>query len=449
LRGGASGRQVDLRGLFWNQHMVTKQELENRAEAFSARGDMRSAARVCRDILALDEKHAPSLQFLADLALRSGNFPEAEAHLGSLMSVLPGDPQVHSQLGQALYRQGKLHQALMAYEGCWRCNPRNKLIYLTLGCLHLELDNIDKAAQVFSLGEGVDAEILSLWRHPKVNPAVANMSKKAWQTLCQHHTELHLAAVDTLDDAEHTLRIRNAVWPMLDAREVSYDHPLHQPQLFHIKHAESPTFFEGETFTWCEQLEAQFPAIREEVLARLDVQGDGKPYLSNRHALKGELWEPLVNKMSWASVHLYRGGSANPQVIDKYPRTLAALKSVPLATSGGSPAEVFISVLAPHTRIPEHFGVSSAILTVHLPIDVPPDCGLQVHRETRVPEEGRLMVFDDTWQHSAWNNSDRPRVVLIFEVWHSSLSEAERGAVLQSIQARKQWLRRRSVASMA
>ena len=444
---GTGGRKIALLGLFGKQGMVTKQELENQAEAFSQRGDMRSAQRVCREILALDKNHAPSLQFLADLALRGGHFAEAEQHLQSLLAVAPPDPQVHSQLGQALYRQGKLQQALASYEACWRLNPRNKLIYLTLGCLHLELKNSDKAAQVFSLGEGVDSELLSLWKRPKVNPAVANMSKMAWNTLRQHHTSLHLATVDALGDAAATHRIRDAVWPMLDAREVSYDHPLHQPQLLLIKHAESPAFFDTGTLPWCEKLEAQFATIRDEVLAGLDVAGDGKPYLSDRHRLEGDQWEPLVNKMSWASVHLYSGGTANGQVVDKFPRTLAALQSVPLATFGGSPAEVFISVLAPHTRIPEHFGVSSAILTVHLPIEVPAGCGLQVHEETRTPEEGRLMVFDDTWQHSAWNNSDSPRVVLIFEVWHPSLSDSEKAAVLQTIQARRQWVQGRSVAS--
>lgn len=428
------------------RRMATKQELENQAEAFSQRGDMRSAAQVCRQILALDNKHAPSLQFLAELALRGGNFPEAERYLQLLVAVSPGDPQVHSQLGQALYRQGKLVQALAAYEACWRINPRNKLIYLTLGCLHLELNNPDKAAQVFSLGEGVDRDLLSLWKRPKTNPAVANMSKKAWDTLCQHLTGLHLATVAALGDPGSTQRIRDAVWPMLDARKVSYDHPLHQPQLLQIQHTESPRFFETQTMAWCGQLAARFPAIREEVLAGLDVQGDGRPYLSNRHGLEGELWQPLVNKMSWASVHLYSGGRANTQVIDKFPRTLAALQCAPLATFEDSPSEVFISVLAPRTRIPEHFGVSSAILTVHLPIDVPPGCGLQVDEEIRTPEEGKLMVFDDTWQHCAWNNSDRPRVVLIFEVWHPSLSDPEKEAILQTIRARRQWLQGRSVA---
>ncbi len=120
----------------------------------------------------------------------------------------------------------------------------------------------------------------------------------------------------------------------------------------------------------------------------MNVAADGRPYLSDRHRLEGALWEPLVNKMSWASVHLYQNGVANDMVIHKFPLTLKALAEVPVAITNGKPSEVFISVLAPYTRIPEHYGVSSAILTAHLPIEVPPDCGLQVHEDIRAPEAG-------------------------------------------------------------
>lgn len=425
--------------------MPSIEELENRAAAFSQRGDIASTERVCREILALDKQHLSSLRFLADRALQAGDFAAAQDMLQAMIAVSPGDSRLRSELGQVLYRLGRLPQAVAAYEDCWRINPRQRLIYLTLGHLHLELGNVDKAAQVFSLGEGVDRNILSLWKDPAVNPAVAQMSKTAWETLGRHHADLHIKAVETLGDTKGTARIRDAVWPLLDSREVTYQHPRQRPQIFSITHPESPAFFEREMFTWHEQLERQYPEIRDEILAGLDVAKDGKPYLGDGHRLEGEQWEPLVNKMSWASVHLYSRGVANQQVIGKFPKTLAALERLPLSTFDGNPAEVFVSVLAPHTRIPEHYGVSSAILTAHLPIEVPPGCALQVHEETRVPEAGKLMVFDDTWEHSAWNDSDRQRVVLIFELWHPGLTELEQEAISRSFQAREHWLQQRSV----
>lgn len=421
------------------------EELEQQAVACSRRGDLQAAERVCREILKADGRHLSSLRFLADLALQAGNFAEAELQLRSLVGESPGDLRALSQLAQALYRQGKLRQALAIYLELWRADPGKRMIYLTIGCLYLELGETDRAAQVFSLGESRDGELLHLWQHADTNPAVATMSKSAWETLRRHHTDLHLAAVEAMQDPDHTGRIRAAVWPLLDAREVSYDHPLHRPQVFSIQHRHSPAFFEPESFPWAEQLENRFPAIRAEILSGLDVAGDGRPYLGDGHRLEGEQWQPLVNTMNWASVHLYSRGVANRQVIDKFPATLAALQQVPLATQQGNPGEVFISVLAPHTSIPQHYGVSSAVLTVHLPIVVPPGCGLQVHDTTRTPVEGKLLVFDDTWQHCAWNHSDQQRVVLIFELWHPDLSEREQQAISRSFEAREQWLRQRRV----
>ena len=39
------------------------------------------------------------------------------------------------------------------------------------------------------------------------------------------------------------------------------------------------------------------------------------------------------------------------------------------------------------------------------------------------------MVFDDTYEHEAWNRGTKTRVVLIFDLWSPYLSEAERSAL--------------------
>ena len=60
---------------------------------------------------------------------------------------------------------------------------------------------------------------------------------------------------------------------------------------------------------------------------------------------------------------------------------------------------------------------------------VPPSCEFRVGAETRAWREGRAWVFDDTFEHEAWNGSDEPRIVLIFDVWNSFLTAAERDLV--------------------
>ena len=44
-------------------------------------------------------------------------------------------------------------------------------------------------------------------------------------------------------------------------------------------------------------------------------------------------------------------------------------------------------------------------------------------------------MFDDTIEHEAWNRSDSPRAVLIFDIWNPFLSEAERDFVRAATEA--------------
>jgi aspartyl/asparaginyl beta-hydroxylase (cupin superfamily) len=68
-------------------------------------------------------------------------------------------------------------------------------------------------------------------------------------------------------------------------------------------------------------------------------------------------------------------------------------------------------------------------LLVHLPLIIPPGCGFRVGAEVREWIPGKALVFDDTMEHEAWNDSDVPRAVMIFDIWNPSLSAAERDMV--------------------
>lgn len=38
---------------------------------------------------------------------------------------------------------------------------------------------------------------------------------------------------------------------------------------------------------------------------------------------------------------------------------------------------------------------------------------------------GRDLIFDDSFEHEAWNESEADRVVLLIQFWHPDLTEAE------------------------
>jgi len=70
---------------------------------------------------------------------------------------------------------------------------------------------------------------------------------------------------------------------------------------------------------------------------------------------------------------------------------------------------------------------------VHVPLVVPSTdpavCGIRVGGETRAWEVGKPLVFDDAYEHETWNLSDKPRLILLMDVWHPELSLAERDAI--------------------
>jgi len=76
----------------------------------------------------------------------------------------------------------------------------------------------------------------------------------------------------------------------------------------------------------------------------------------------------------------------------------------------------FFSILAPGKYIPEHRGLYKGFIRYHLGIKVPKpfnQCGIKVDGEIRHWEEGKSLIFDDTFTHEAWNLSEEFRVVLL------------------------------------
>jgi aspartyl/asparaginyl beta-hydroxylase (cupin superfamily) len=68
-------------------------------------------------------------------------------------------------------------------------------------------------------------------------------------------------------------------------------------------------------------------------------------------------------------------------------------------------------------------------LVCHLPLIIPEGCKFRVGNDVREWVPGKAWVFDDTIDHEAWNNSDKPRAVLIFDIWNPHLTPAERAMV--------------------
>ena len=205
---------------------------------------------------------------------------------------------------------------------------------------------------------------------------------------------------------------------------------MQQPTAGHFPYLPALEFFPPETIPWLDEIEAATDAIRAELLSLWaeDVPGF-RPYVAYAPDQPVNQWAELNHSPAWSAYFLWEDGVRNDSHCARCPETAALLERLPLFDLPGKAPTAMFSILQPRTRIPAHTGSTNVRTTVHLPLVVPEGCGFRVGSETRLWVEGKAWAFDDTIEHEAWNDSDRPRAILIVDAWNPLLSEAERAAV--------------------
>jgi aspartyl/asparaginyl beta-hydroxylase (cupin superfamily) len=199
-------------------------------------------------------------------------------------------------------------------------------------------------------------------------------------------------------------------------------------------------FFDRSDFPWVADLEARTPEILAELQAALAARGDRfTPYINYRPGDPVNQWTDLNHSTRWSHFSLWRNGEPDAANLAACPVTREALSRVEMAEIGGLCPNAMFSALAPHTEIPPHTGETNARLVVHLPLIVPDKCLYRVGFETRTWEVGKVLIFDDTIEHTARNDSDELRVVLIFDIWNPLLAPEEREIVRQMAAAARSW----------
>ena len=83
--------------------------------------------------------------------------------------------------------------------------------------------------------------------------------------------------------------------------------------------------------------------------------------------------------------------------------------------------------MQPKTSISAHYGASNLKLRCHLPLFVPEEAYLRVASDPRPWKEGKMIVFDDSYEHEAANLSEtEERVVLLIDIWSPQIQQEEK-----------------------
>jgi aspartyl/asparaginyl beta-hydroxylase (cupin superfamily) len=185
-------------------------------------------------------------------------------------------------------------------------------------------------------------------------------------------------------------------------------------------------FADTSQFDWVRKLEAQFPVMQREALEILQRHDGFQPYMKSDAARPQQDHHGLLENADWSTLHLWQNGTPVEEHIRRCPATYrAVMDNVPLCFIGPRAPSVMLSLLRPGAKIPPHTGMLNSRLICHLPLIVPPDCGFRVGGSTIEWEEGKVIAFDDSVEHEAWNNSAFDRLVLIFDIWRPELTTGE------------------------
>ena len=205
---------------------------------------------------------------------------------------------------------------------------------------------------------------------------------------------------------------------------------LQQPKYYYFPGLPQIQFYERSLFPWFDAVEAATAEIRAELEAILNEPDAFAPYVQG-HANRPKKDEMgMLNNPAWSAYYLWKNGEPVAGNVERFPKTMQALKEAPLAHVPNRSPSILFSLLRPGAHIPPHNGLVNTRLICHLPVIVPGKCRFRVGNETRDWVEGRGWAFDDTIEHEAWNASDRTRVILLFDVWRPELTDEERRLVV-------------------
>ena len=244
----------------------------------------------------------------------------------------------------------------------------------------------------------------------------------------RHQSEAYKGALKKVIEGrsgERTDRLRHAVEILTGERELY----LQEPSVLYYPYLANRQFFEREEFDWVPALEARTPAIKAELEALLREGADFQPYVEDEADRPRRDFHGLHGDESWTALYLWKDGRPVEANAKACPAAMAALDKVPMTGIGARTPSVLFSKLTPGAHIPPHRGMLNCRLIGHLPLIVPDGCWLRVGNETRRWEEGKLLIFDDSFEHEAKNESAETRIVLLFDIWRPELGDDEKAGI--------------------
>ncbi len=376
-------------------------------------------------ILELHPTHVHALSAMGQRAFQRGDMPEARATFRRIVDADGTIPQQWIQLAIVCRNLYDDEAADEAIERALAIDPHD-LVALIFRANSLERKGkIHEANVAYGAVAAVAPPTQQL--RPELRPAVA----EARAHVEKYNRDKGLFLDQYLDQHYQTFagedlrRFRTSV-DILVGRKKRFDS---QSLTYHFPNLAPIEFFDRAEFPWLDGVEQATDDIRDEFLDVLRTEEGFTPYISYPPGVPVNQFAELNNSPRWSAFHLFKGGQRIDVNAKRCPKTMSVLEHVPQPDQAGRTPAAMFSLLKPRTTIPAHVGVSNVRLVTHLALIIPENCYFRVGNETRQWVPGKAWVFDDTIEHEARNDSDKLRVVLIFDIWHPHLTPPERALI--------------------
>jgi len=155
------------------------------------------------------------------------------------------------------------------------------------------------------------------------------------------------------------------------------------------------------------------------------IRGEGLAQLNSRTGSFTSEDENLRDSGDWKQFTLYQRGRKDKANCAKVPRTCALLDQMPQAT-GCKRGQIKFSVMSPGIHVWPHVGPTNCRLRAHLGLVVPQGPVMRVTDIKVSWQEGKVFVFDDSFEHEVWHKGSELRMVLIVDFWHPELTHDQR-----------------------
>lgn len=404
------------------------------ARLCAQQGRFQQAEQAYSLALAVSPNEIEALVFLADCGLQRYEAVRVLALLEPALRAVPDNPHLMTRLGLAYEQSGNQEAALDVLCRTVETTPNFYVAGLYLGALRERMGQRHEALIAYYCAI-MAAQKQGRWlslnsTEPGLRAQVAHAMEYAHQGRRQLFSNL-ITPLRLHYGAEALTRVERCLDVFLGDLAPNYPDSRQRPTFLYFPDLPTQPTFERDLFPWMNAFEAETNKIRDELQGMLASGADLEPFHQYTNASDvAHLIQSTDGDPVWDAFFFYRNGKRFESNCARCPHTAAVIDSLPIPRIREHAPEICFSVLKPGTHIMPHRGVTNTRIVMHLPLIVPGDCALNVlGGETHFWREGHYFAFDDTFEHEAWNRSDKTRVILLMDIWNPHLTEVERLAV--------------------